>query len=163
MHYLRDLVPELKPGPAVPIVKTDYSKIDDAAGTVIFLVEDNPADVRLIRDALKEHGVNPQLFLARDGDQAINILNQIDATTLPCPELMILDINLPKRLGFDVLSRIRSSPRCGAVPVAIFTSSSEMKDREEAARRGATAYLIKPSTLDEFMLIGGKFRDLLEA
>jgi CheY-like chemotaxis protein len=144
-----------------PFVKTDYSRVETALGTVILLVEDNPADVVLIYDALTNQGLKAQLFVAKDGAEAIKLLDQIDDSVFPCPELVILDINLPKVPGFEVLSRIRASPRCANIPVAVFTSSDAPSDRQEAARRGATAYLVKPTSLEEFLLVGAELKKML--
>jgi CheY-like chemotaxis protein len=144
-----------------PFVKTDYSRVETALGTVILLVEDNPPDVMLIHEALADQGMKPQLFVATDGAEAIRILDQIDGSAVPCPELVVLDINLPKVPGFEVLTRIRASPRCASIPVVIFTSSDARNDRQEAARRGATAYILKPNNLEEFPLIAAQLKKLL--
>jgi chemotaxis family two-component system response regulator Rcp1 len=153
--------PATKPPTSFTFVKTDYTSIDSGAGTVILLVEDNPADVLLIHQSLTEHGMKPQLFVARDGDEAIKLLEQIDNSVVPCPELVILDINLPKKTGFEVLRSIRASVKCAKVPVAVLTSSNALRDRQQAARLGATVYLVKPNDLTEFLRIGGKLKNLL--
>ena len=140
---------------------TDYSRVQIALGTVILLVEDNPADVLLLHEALSDQGLKPELFVAKDGDDAIRLLDQIDDSAIPCPELVILDINLPRVPGFEVLSRIRASPKCAKIPVAVLTSSNAQRDRQEAAQRGATAYLVKPHNLEEFLLIGAELKKIL--
>jgi two-component system, chemotaxis family, response regulator Rcp1 len=161
MRQPQSLAAAVKTPTAFPFVKTDYADIDPADGTVTLLVEDNPSDVMLIHQALTEHGIKPQIFVAKDGDEAIKLLHQIDESIIPCPDLVILDINLPKKTGFEVLSRIRESLKCAKTPVAVLTSSDALKDRQEAARRGATLYLVKPSSLEEFMKIGEKLKNLL--
>jgi CheY-like chemotaxis protein len=89
-------------------------------------------------------------------------MDQVDAGSAPCPVLVVLDLNLPKRNGREVLERIRQSPCCGKVPVAVFSSSDAATDRQEAARLGANRYIQKPSNLDEFLKIGGILRTLLD-
>jgi CheY-like chemotaxis protein len=147
----------------LPFVKTDYSRIETTGGTVILLIEDNPFDVLLIHETLSDQGLKPQFFVAKDGDDAMRLLDQIDDSAIPCPELVILDINLPRVPGFEVLSRIRASRKCANIPVAILTSSDAQSDRQEAARRGATAYLVKPSNLEGFLPIGTELKKILDA
>ncbi len=99
--------------------------------------------------------------MAVDGDEAADAIDQIDAEAMPVPELIILDLNLPKRSGHEVLGHIRDSVQCANQPVIILTSSDAPKDREEAARLGATLYIQKPSNLEDFMKIGAEFKRLL--
>lgn len=129
--------------------------------TMIVIVEDNPADVLLLRAALKTHEVNSALYIARDGEEAIHVLEDVDKTEIPCPDLIVLDLNLPRRSGFEVLERVRSSEKCGKKPVVILSSSEAAIDRAHAARLGASCYIRKPSTLKDFMLIGAKLKTLL--
>jgi CheY-like chemotaxis protein len=131
------------------------------AEPVVFLVEDNPVDVLLVRQSLALHHVRPQLYVARDGDEAIALLAEIDADSLACPDLAILDVNLPRIHGFEVLSRIRASARCGNIPVAMLSSSDAPTDKREAARRGATTYIVKPFDLEGCMSVGEKLKILL--
>jgi len=128
---------------------------------LILLVDDNPADVLLVREALKWHDVNSELIVARDGDEAIRLLDQIDTSLLACPELVILDLNLPRRSGFEVLERVRASPRFGERPVVVLSSSDAPSDRRKAKSLGASQYLQKPSNLQDFMSIGAKLKDIL--
>lgn len=155
-------MPDTKPRTSLPSVLKEYSGVATEAGPVTLLIDDSLADVHLIRQALREHGVNLHIFVANDGDEAIKLLEQIETSALPCPVLFILDINLPKRSGLEVLSRIRASRKCTHTPAAILTSSDALRDRQEAARLGATAYLVKPNNLDEFMRLGGKLKSLLD-
>ena len=77
--------------------RAPYGRLENPAGMlVVLLAEDNEADVFLIRQALADHGVNAQLFVAADGEEAILLMDEIDNTLLPCPELIVLDLNLPK-------------------------------------------------------------------
>jgi CheY-like chemotaxis protein len=130
-------------------------------GILTLLVEDNPADVLLFCEALKRTGLMLTLCVAEDGDRANQLFDQIDTSVIPCPELVIIDLSLPRVLGFDVLTRVRASPRCGRVPVAVLTSSDSPADRQEAARRGASAYILKAKDLSELLRIGEDFKSLL--
>ena len=129
--------------------------------TMIVIVEDNPADVLLLRAALKIHEVNSVLYVARDGEEAIHVLEDVDKTEIPCPDLIVLDLNLPRRSGFEVLERVRASEKCGKKPVVILSSSEAAIDRAQAARLGASCYIRKPSTLKDFMSICAKLNAML--
>jgi CheY-like chemotaxis protein len=142
--------------------KTDYIRGAALEGHVtIMLVEDNPADVLLLREVLASHQIQSCLFVAPDGDEAIRFIDDIDRIQLPCPQLIILDLNLPRKSGFEVLARVRSSEKCRDIPVVILSSSEAQKDREQAARLGASSYIRKPSNLRELFSIGEKFKALL--
>jgi CheY-like chemotaxis protein len=144
--------------------KLDYSRLAARSGhTTIILVEDNPADILLLREALASHQVKSAIFIAHDGDEAIRFLDEIDRTPLPCPDMIILDLNLPRKSGFEVLQRVRSSAKCSKKPVVILSSSEAARDREQAARLGASCYIRKPSSLDDFMAIGGQLKAMLPA
>ena len=127
----------------------------------ILLVEDNPADVMLLREAFIEHQVTCEVLVLTDGERAIDHIEAIDSWGADCPDIVILDLNLPKRPGSEVLERLRRSFRCGQAPVVILSSSDAPKDRNEAARLGATRYIRKPSRLDEFLQLGGIFKQML--
>jgi chemotaxis family two-component system response regulator Rcp1 len=121
---------------------------------VVLLAEDNSGDVHLFRQAFTDHGVNPHLVVASDGGEAMLLMDQIDDGLIPCPALIVLDLNLPKRNGFDVLKRVKVSPKCCNTTVIILSSSDSKKERDEASRLGAARYLKKPSDLDEFEKVG---------
>ena len=125
------------------------------------MVEDNPADAGLVREALEEHAVECELVLITNGERAIDFILRLDEKGLPCPNLVILDLNLPKRPGADILRSIRAS-RCGHIPVVILTSSDSQKDKDDAARLGASGYFQKPSRLDEFIELGRVFKTMLD-
>ena len=131
------------------------------APALILLIEDNPADVFLIKEALRTHGVDYKLEWVSDGEEAINHIESLDEFSTP-PELIILDLNLPKVDGKDVLAHIRRKPRLLTTPVAVLTSSDSPHDRREAASLGATCYMKKSPALDEFLTVGATIRELLE-
>ncbi|HVY95080.1 MAG TPA: response regulator, partial [Bryobacteraceae bacterium] len=125
----------------------------------IVLVEDNPADVRLVRTALEEHGVVGELIVFRDGENAICFIEHFDVST-PCPDLLIVDLNLPKRPGREVLE-CRGRGTLRAVPVVVLSSSDAAQDRADADRLGVDLYVKKPTRLDDFLRVGAVFREML--
>ena len=128
----------------------------------ILLVEDNPADAGLVREALEEHGVEGELTVLVDGEMAIQFIQDIDSQLLSCPDLIIVDVNLPKKPGRDVLECIRRSTICREAPVVILTSSDEHEDKQNAIRLGVSRYLRKPSRLSDFISLGVVFKAILE-
>jgi DNA-binding response OmpR family regulator len=124
-------------------------------------VEDNPADALLVEEALKEHHVAAELVVLGDGEKAIRSIEEFDTTAGLYPKLVILDLNLPKRNGKDVLQRIRQSDKWDHVPVVILTSSNRPADRDETIRLGANEYIRKPSQLEEFLKIGAVLKSLM--
>jgi CheY-like chemotaxis protein len=130
----------------------------------ILLGEDNPADVYLIREALREHGVDCTLRVASDGKELLGIISpersHAEGQRL---DLIILDLNLPRHDGIEILQRLRETPELAHVPVVVLTSSDSPRDRLMAGQLGATRYLRKPSSLDQFLSLGAVFKDLLEA
>jgi CheY-like chemotaxis protein len=132
----------------------------DKPAVAILLGEDNPADVYLIRQALEEHGVKYTLELATHGGEMITALTRQRAEP---PDLIILDLNLPRYDGLEILRLIRNNCDLKGVPVVILTSSDSPKDRVAASSFGAACYIRKPSKLDEFMAIGETLQSLLNA
>ena len=129
----------------------------------ILLAEDNPGDVFLVRRALEKHHLDCKLIVVEDGQAALHFMEQADADLeVVCPDLVLLDLNLPRATGSRVLTRIRQSPRCTETPIIIITSSDSPLDRETAARLGATDYFQKPGDLAGFMQLGRIVRDALE-
>lgn len=124
-------------------------------------MEDNIGDVGLIREALEEHAVRCTLTVIANGEAAIRIIDETDAGIHACPHLIIVDLNLPKRSGKEVLKWIRSSRRCKHVPVVVLTSSDNQKDRDDVAALGPSRYLPKPSRLDDFLALGGLFKAII--
>ncbi len=128
----------------------------------ILIVEDNPGDVFMIEEALREHNVQCDSTVLSDGDQAASFFDCLDRdATAACPSIVLLDLNLPKRSGHWVLSRIRASRRCALVPVVIVSSSEALDEMEKNRQLGATAYFKKPSLLEEFFKLGALVNSLL--
>jgi chemotaxis family two-component system response regulator Rcp1 len=125
----------------------------------IAVAEDNPADVYLVREALSSRGIECELELLTDGDQAVKFVRGLaDNPALPCPDLLLLDMHLPKRDGAEVLRSVRCSSRCERLPVIIFTSSIDPVDSQSVAGDRAARYFRKPASLDEFMKLGDLVR-----
>ena len=138
------------------------SQSDRPGGRTVLLVEDNPADTYIVRQSLNEHLQDFDIWIVEDGDKAFRLIEEIDSNgAIPCPDILLLDLNLPKRSGHEVLKRVRNS-RCGDIPIVIVTSSDSPADRLEAAKLGATAYFRKPADLDEFMKVGEVVRRVLD-
>jgi chemotaxis family two-component system response regulator Rcp1 len=125
----------------------------------ILLAEDNPADVYLIREALKEHGVECTVRTAADGKDALTLLCSLDQPYRP--DLIILDLNLPRHDGIEILQTVRSNEATARIPVVVLTSSDSPRDRLTANELGATRYVRKPSNLEQFMELGAIFKGLL--
>jgi chemotaxis family two-component system response regulator Rcp1 len=98
-----------------------------------------------------------------DGETAIQFIQEIDSQPLTCPDLIIVDWNLPKKPGRDVLECIRRSIICSEAPVAILTSSDAHEDKQDAMRLGASRYFKKPSRLSDFISLGAVFKAILES
>lgn len=117
----------------------------------LFIVEDNAGDVRLLEEAFRELKANVNIRVAKDGAEGIEMLVGPSAPTNWRPDLILLDLNLPKLSGHDVLARIKADPRTRRIPVIILTSSRAETDVKRAYEAHANAYLRKPSTLSGLM------------
>jgi CheY-like chemotaxis protein len=125
----------------------------------LVLIEDNPADVLLIREAIRERGLAVELISYPDGPEAISGL---DDPRNPLPDAILLDLNLPKGEGMSVIKTLRASERLRDVPLAILTSSQSPRDLEQAQRLRVKSYIHKPSTLNEFLsTVGNAVLELL--
>lgn len=126
----------------------------------IIVVEDNEADVFLLRMALEEAGLPFELNVCSDGPDILRLLDDADTSAAPLPDLLLLDLNLPRCSGEKILQRLRQSSKCGSTPVIVITSSDSPQDRARAAALGAT-YFRKPADLDEFMKIADLVKEVL--
>ena len=127
------------------------------------LVEDNRADIFLIQEAIQSAQINVDLQIMYDGEKAIEYFERLEGDpALTCPALMILDINLPKRPGNEVLAHLRRTTRCPDTVVLVVTSSDSERDREEMWKLGVRDYFRKPSDFESFMKLGDIVKDLLK-
>lgn len=127
----------------------------------VLLAEDNPADVYLIREALREHGVECQISVASDGRRVLELIAKAEPLETEDLALIILDLNLPLHDGIEILRQLRGSSALAHVPVVVLTSSDSPRDRVIASELGAASYLRKPSNLEQFLELGAVFKDLL--
>jgi len=128
----------------------------------LLLVEDNPADAHLVSEALSEVHLDCELSLARDGAQAIEFIERLDSDpSLAPPDLVLLDLNLPKVNGEEVLKHVKASAACRTSKVLIMSSSDAPADKQRAIDLGATDYFRKPSSLDQFMELGFRIQEIL--
>jgi two-component system, chemotaxis family, response regulator Rcp1 len=124
----------------------------DAAAIEVLLVEDSPGDVRLTREAFKDAKVHINLHVAMDGAQAMTFLERTgEYADAPRPDLILLDLNLPKKDGREVLGEIKESPTLMSIPVVILTTSASEADILRSYRLHANCYITKPVGLDGFL------------
>jgi CheY-like chemotaxis protein len=120
----------------------------------ILLVEDNPADVRLIRETFKDFKVSNNLSVARDGMEAMAMLKkQGQYADSVKPDVILLDLNLPRKNGFEVLEELRQDPDLKRIPVVILSTSDSEKDVMKSYDLHANCFVTKPVGLDEFIKI----------
>jgi CheY-like chemotaxis protein len=130
----------------------------------ILVAEDNHADVILFREALKHHHIEHQLHVVSDGQSALQFISQMGfSPEMPCPDLMLLDLNLPKVDGPAILQEFRKRPECALTPVIVVTSSDAQTDRAKVAEFQVTRYFRKPSDFDAFMELGGIVKELFDS
>ena len=125
----------------------------------ILVVEDNPADVYLLRQALKQAGVNHELKIIDDGAEALEFVrNHAEKETF---DLAILDLNLPSNNGIEVLAGIRQNGTLADMLVVVLTSSAAPLERSQAERLRVARFITKPPDLADFLLIGNVLKDVL--
>jgi len=115
----------------------------------------------LVREVVRQQNLPLEIHLVSDGAAAIDFIERSDKEeTAPAPDLLLLDLNLPKMEGFEVLQRVRESPRSRNIPVLIITSSDSPADRDNAQRRGAY-YFKKPPSYESFLKLGDVLKEIL--
>lgn len=125
-----------------------------ASPVEILLVEDNVGDVRLTKEALKEGKVYSNLHWAKDGVEALEFLrHQGKFTDVPRPDIILLDLNLPKKDGREVLSEIKSDEDLKRIPVVILTTSKADEDVLRSYQLHANCYVTKPVDLEKFIVV----------
>ena len=122
----------------------------------LLIVEDNPPDVVLLKHALRAHAIEFEAQVIHDGEEAMQYVHNHSEPDLP--DLIVLDLNLPKRDGLEILRAIRDSTRMRTLPVVILTTSEFPPDQARAQELGIDAYLTKPLNLREFAALGAEFK-----
>lgn len=117
----------------------------------ILLVEDNPGDARLVQEAFRESDLNFRLNVVSDGIEALALLRKPETYSQPGrPHAILLDLNLPRKNGLEILDEIKSDSQLKDIPIIVLTSSDRDLDVLVAYKKQANAYLIKPATLNQF-------------
>lgn len=120
----------------------------------ILLVEDNPGDVRLTQEAFKAGKIRNNLYVVRDGDEALDFLYRRNSyNDAPIPDMILLDLNLPKRDGRDILEEIKSKDPLRRIPVVVLTTSKADEDVLRSYNLHANCFITKPIELDEFFKV----------
>jgi CheY-like chemotaxis protein len=119
----------------------------------ILVVEDSPSDVRLIREALRGAPMVVHITVARDGVEAMDYLHHCKNADSPLPDLILLDLNLPRKNGREVLMEVKSDPELKPIPVLVMTSSYDEDDIAQAYSLNANCYIRKPIDLIEYQRV----------
>jgi CheY-like chemotaxis protein len=146
-------------------LRRNFLVCDEGGGRVnrkysIVLAEDCRADVYLVRRALAQSGIDYDLHIVEDGGAVLSLLGRI-GEEVPRPDILLMDLNLPKVDGTELIRLFKQNPDCEQVPVIVVTSSDSPKDRARTAQLGISAYFRKPSDLSEFMQLGDLVRNVL--
>ncbi|UYN89848.1 MAG: response regulator [Anaerolineales bacterium] len=125
----------------------------------ILLVEDNPGDVRLTQEAFKDGMLRNNLHVAMDGEQAMDFLyRRGQFPDAPRPDLILLDLNLPKMNGREVLAAIKQDESLKRIPVVVLTTSQDEADITESYRQFASSYIVKPVSMEKFLKVVSSFK-----
>lgn len=117
----------------------------------LLVVEDSPSDIRLIKEALKETGAPVQMAVAQDGVEAMEYLHNSELGLVSRPDLILLDLNLPRMNGREVLAQVKGSATLRQIPVLVMTSSRADEDISQCYSLNANCYITKPSDLVEYL------------
>ena len=120
----------------------------------VLLIEDNPGDIKLIRETFKENKFLAELTVITDGEEALNFLKRMGEFEYELhPDLILLDLNLPKLNGQEILSEIKQDDELKRIPVIVLTSSTEESDIYKSYNLNANCYIAKPVELDDFIKV----------
>ena len=130
----------------------------------ILVAEDNEADVILVQEALAYHQIEHEIHVLPDGRAALDYVARMGRSgEPPCPDVLLLDLNLPKADGTTVLQEFRKHPECEHTPVIVVTSSGAERDRGKVAAFQVTRYFRKPSDFEAFMELGATVREVVDS
>ncbi|WP_431061631.1 response regulator [Methanobacterium sp.] len=128
--------------------------------TNILLVEDNPADARLIEEVLKDTNANNKLHVVKDGVDAMNFLyKKEEFSDAPRPDIILLDLNLPRKDGREVLKEVKENEELKSIPIVILTTSSANEDIIKTYNNHANCYITKPVDFDQFLKVINAIED----
>jgi chemotaxis family two-component system response regulator Rcp1 len=119
----------------------------------LFLVEDNPGDVLLIQEAFRREKLDVNIVLKGDGERALQLLTSLAESGEPLPDIILLDINLPRKDGFETLTDLKSDHRLKDIPTIIFSASENPADIARAYALGANCYILKPYDPKDFFYV----------
>jgi len=143
-------------------VESEREKTPDDKRALVLVIEDNQADVFLVEQAVRLRKLPVRLLTLDNGEDALRYFAHADADpAAQCPDAVLLDLNLPRRSGREVLEHVKSTVRCRDVPVIILTSSNSPEDRRETAALGANRYFRKPTSYQEFLKIAEVLEEVL--
>lgn len=125
----------------------------------ILLVEDNEADVRLTREALRDSKIANEILVAKDGVEALRVLRQTVRDPVSRPDLVLLDLNLPRMDGREVLAAIKTDATLKDIPIVVLTTSRAEADVLESYQLHANCYIHKPVDLDQFLNVVHSIED----
>jgi CheY-like chemotaxis protein len=129
----------------------------------ILLAEDNRGDVLLVQEALAAHGISYQLHVAANGADAIQFMQHMGQLgEPPCPDLLLLDLNLPKVDGSEVLQEFRKHPSCTTTPIIVISSSDAPRDRQKIEALGVSRVFRKPTSFDAFLELGAVVKEVID-
>jgi CheY-like chemotaxis protein len=149
--------------PRSPSLSPSRETASTSGDPLVLVVEDNRADVFLVERAIEFCKLSVRLEVIEDGEEALKYFERVESDdAIPCPDVMLLDLNLPRRSGREVLQSVRQAKRGRDVPVIILTSSNSPEDRRETAALGATRYFRKPTSYQEFLKIGEILGEVLK-
>ncbi|MGQ0529442.1 MAG: response regulator [Panacagrimonas sp.] len=136
------------------------SEAEGGRTPIIMLVEDNPADLRLTQEVFEEAAFEHRMLVARDGEQALAMLRGLPPHgDLPLPDIVLLDLNIPRKNGLEVLRIVKQDPRLKRIPVLILSTSRAETDFAAAYDANANAFVTKPTDWDEFAELARLIRD----
>ncbi|MDX2152854.1 MAG: response regulator [Bryobacteraceae bacterium] len=136
------------------------TEISMARRTRVTVMEDNPGDIELLRMAIAGAHFDCEMTVVGDGGEAMARVQDWRSGRVEPPDLLVLDLNLPKSEGLEILAAIRAERRLQGLPVAVLSSSSSQRDKQALEHLGIAAYLTKPADLDEYLDIGGVLKQL---